>query len=323
MTDQSNAGDPNSAYSDLPFEPIDGIVNAIAEPSLVVITGLSGAGRTEAMRILEDLGFFCIDNLPPAFLKDLVALAGLQGSTHRRLAVVCDIRAREFFQELLTELALIKEHGVKVSVLFLEATNDVLLARYKQTRRRHPLSSEAATISTAIARERESLSSVRDISDYIIDTSKTDTRELRRQIRNIFSQTSELAALAVTIYSFGFKYGIPMESDVVMDVRFLPNPHYQIELQPLTGLDESVRDYVLGATSTQRFLDSWFGLLDILMPGYVAEGKQLLLLSIGCTGGQHRSVAIAENTGAYLKRLGYTVTVIHRDLPMSYDWSKG
>ncbi|MCL2136292.1 MAG: RNase adapter RapZ [Coriobacteriia bacterium] len=289
----------------------------MSEPSLVVITGLSGAGRTEAMRAFEDMGYFCIDNLPPSLLMNLVMLAGLSGPARRRLAVVCDIRAQEFFYELNTELERIREVGVKVSVLFLETSNEVLLSRYKSTRRRHPLSGDAMTISAAIKLERELLASVREIADFIIDTSNTDIRELRRRIYQAFSQASEQEAMAVTIYSFGFKYGIPMESDLVMDVRFLPNPFYNPDYRDLTGQDDSVRTFVLESGQTQSFLNNWFGLLNVVMPGYLAEGKQHLLMSIGCTGGQHRSVVIAERTAAYLAELGYRVSILHRDLPLA------
>jgi UPF0042 nucleotide-binding protein len=199
-------------------------------------------------------------------------------------------------------------------VLFLEASNEILLARYKQTRRRHPLSAEAMTISAAIALERQLLTSIRGISDYIIDTSNTDTRELRRRINDVFGHDSDQSVLAVTIYSFGFKYGIPMESDLVMDVRFLPNPYYEPDLQDLTGLDEVVKNYVLESGQTQRFLENWLSLLDVLMPGYVAEGKQHLLISIGCTGGQHRSPVLATSTASYLTELGYKVSTLHRDV---------
>jgi len=317
LVDQTADSTLPADNQDALFDSPDGLGGHTPEPSLVVITGMSGAGRTEAMRALEDIGFFCIDNLPPSLLMNLVALAGLTSSNRRRLAVVCDIRAQEFFSELNTELERIREIGVKVTVLFLETSSEVLLARYKATRRRHPLSADSNTISSAINTERRLLASMREIADFIIDTSNTDTRELRRRIHQIFSQTSEQAALSVTIYSFGFKYGIPMESDLVMDVRFLPNPHYEPELQELTGLDDLVRAFVLESGQTQRFLENWFNLLDVVMPGYVAEGKQHLLLAIGCTGGQHRSVVLVERTANYLIEHGYKISVLHRDIAMA------
>ena len=289
----------------------------LSEPSLIVITGMSGAGRSEAMRSLEDMGYFCIDNLPPSLLMNLVTLAGLSGSSRRKLAVVCDIRSQEFFAELQNELERIREAGIRVSVLFLEASNEILLSRYKETRRRHPLSAEAMTISAAINLERQLLTSIRGMSDFIIDTSSTDTRELRRRINEVFGHDSDQSVLAVTIYSFGFKYGIPMESDLVMDVRFLPNPYYEPDLQELTGLDEVVKNYVLESGQTQRFLESWFSLLDVVMPGYVSEGKQHLLISIGCTGGQHRSPVLVARTASYLTELGFKVSVLHRDMALA------
>jgi UPF0042 nucleotide-binding protein len=287
------------------------------EPNLIVITGMSGAGRTEAMRAFEDMGFFCIDNLPPTLLMDLVTLAGLGDSQKRRLAVVCDIRGREFFSALTSELDRIEQVGIKVTVLFLDATNDVLLSRYKETRRRHPLGGEAKTISASIALERELLVNVRELADYVIDSSTTESHELRRRITQVFSQAADTSALSITVYSFGFKYGLPMESDLVMDVRFLPNPFYDSELRALSGLDVKVSAFVMGSPQTQRFMSAWLALLDNCMPGYVAEGKQHLLIALGCTGGQHRSVAIAEATAAHLRELDYKVTTIHRDLAMS------
>lgn len=287
------------------------------EPSLIVITGMSGAGRTEAMRSFEDIGFFCIDNLPPTLLMDLVTLASLNGAMRHRLAVVCDIRAQEFFSTLAIELERIREAGIKVTVLFLDASNEVLLSRYKATRRRHPLAGEAKTISSAISQERLLLESVRELADYVIDTSLTDSRELKRRINQEFMSINESASPSVVIYSFGFKYGIPMESDLVMDVRFLPNPYYIDELKQLTGTDDAVRQFVLSSVQTQHFIESWHALLDIVMPGYLVEGKQHLLISIGCTGGQHRSVVLAETTAEHLRGLGFNVSVLHRDLPLA------
>ena len=287
------------------------------EPNLVVITGMSGAGRTEAMHAFEDMGYFCIDNLPPSLLLNLVKLANLGSIGQRRLAVVCDIRSQEFFSELNTEITRIREDGYTLNVLFLDCDDTVLMARYKASRRRHPLATDQTTLGMAITQERDLLASVEELADYVIDTSHTDSRELRKRIRQAYSQTSEQAALAVTVCSFGFKHGLPMESDLVMDVRFLPNPFYEDELRPLTGLDDAVRRFVLDSDQTSRFLGSWRQLLEVLMPGYLAEGKQHLLIAIGCTGGQHRSVVLAERTAYFLRQFGYQVSVVHRDLSLA------
>ena len=293
----------------------ENLTNTInSEPNLVVITGLSGAGRTEAMHAFEDRGYFCIDNLPPSLLINLVNLAGLNYSLQRRLAVVCDIRSREFFADLVNELRAIRESGINVKVIFLDSRDDVLLSRYKASRRRHPLANDALTISAAINQERILLQSVRNFADTVIDTSEIAPRELRLRIYELFNQISDQRALAVTICSFGFKFGLPIESDLVIDVRFLPNPFYIPELRSQTGLDAAVQNYVLDSNQTQGFLAKWQDLLDVVMPGYVAEGKQQLLISIGCTGGQHRSVTFVNLLYEALSKGGQSVVMKHRDI---------
>jgi UPF0042 nucleotide-binding protein len=294
----------------LPDEQISG-------PDLVIITGMSGAGRTEAMHTFEDLGYFCIDNLPPSLLRNLVSLAGLPLRGKRKLAVVCDLRAKEFFSELLEELRRIAEMGVSYRILFLDSRDDVLLSRFKETRRRHPLTDSGMTIVGGIQKERELLDSVREMADSIIDTSELDSRELRKHIRALFAQQSDQESMFVSVFSFGFKHGMPIEADIVIDVRFLPNPYYEPSLRALTGQNKAVRDFVLERDETKRFLMSWKGLLDIVMPGYVKEGKQSLSIGVGCTGGQHRSVVLADETGRHLKQGGYSVNIAHRDLTLA------
>lgn len=289
-----------------------------AEPrnhaELVVITGMSGAGRSEAIHTFEDLGYFCIDNLPPSFIPQLTQLAQLPGSRVRRLAVVCDVRGHEFFEQLAGELDALHDRGVDHRVLFLEADDDTLVNRFKETRRRHPLCEEGLSLAEGIEDERDALVRVRERADLVIDTSDIRPAELRKRLRDEFLAEPMADALTVTVSSFGFKYGAPTDADIVMDVRFLPNPHYNPDLRPLSGLDEPVRQFVLGRHETGEFLNRWFALLDTLMPGYVAEGKPHLGIALGCTGGMHRSVALAEATAQHLRKGGYRVSVAHRDI---------
>lgn len=288
-------------------------------PELVIVSGMSGAGRTEAMHAFEDLGYFCVDNLPSSLIGNLLELTGMPGQPdeRRRLAVVCDARNRDFFGNLETELEKIEQTGIDFRLLFLDAEDEKLIARYKSSRRRHPLCEDGASISQGIARERALLYQVRESAHDVIDTTTMLPAQLRATIRDLFSHGDEREGLSVTVYSFGFKHGAPLDADLVMDVRFLPNPYYDPQLRPLTGLDAPVRDYVLFRDETEQFQKSWRALLDCVMPGYVAEGKQQLAIAIGCTGGQHRSVALAESTGDYLKAKGYRVSVAHRDLALA------
>jgi UPF0042 nucleotide-binding protein len=283
-------------------------------PQLVIITGMSGAGRTEAMHTLEDLGYFCIDNLPPRLLPDLVSLSGLTTGSDRKLAVVCDLRSREFFSELAGELGRLHEHSISYQIIFLDSTDETLLTRFKESRRRHPLCEGSMTITAGISAERELLVNVREMANFVVDTSRKESRELRKEIRALFSQQSEQDDLRVSVFSFGFKHTSPYDADIVIDVRFLPNPFYDPSLRELTGLDARVKDFIFAQEQTREFLRIWRDLLRNVMPGYVAEGKRYLSIGIGCTGGQHRSVAIAEETGSFLVALGYSASVSHRDL---------
>lgn len=288
-------------------------------PELVIVTGMSGAGRTEAMHAFEDLGYFCIDNLPASLIGTLLALEGMPGQPDaaRRLAVVCDARNRDFCSDLMCELDDLKKRGVAYRLVFLDADDDKLIARYKSSRRRHPLCGEGMTIGQGIQQERSLLRAVKDTASDLIDTTDMLPQKLKNTIRSLFSEGDERAALTVTVYSFGFKHGAALDADIVMDVRFLPNPYYEPELKRLTGLDAPVRDFVMYRSETEEFQKKWRSLLDCVMPGYVAEGKQQLAIAIGCTGGQHRSVAIAESTGEYLKAKGYRVSIAHRDLSLA------
>lgn len=288
-------------------------------PELVIVTGMSGAGRTEAMHAFEDLGYFCVDNLPSGLIGNLLEVTGMPGQAdgHRRLAVVCDARNRSFFANLMDELRKIKGQGIDYQVLFLDAADEKLIARYKSSRRRHPLCADGASIANGIERERRLLFELREGAHHVIDTTAMLPPQLRATIRALFAPGEERAGLLVTVYSFGFKHGAPRDADLVMDVRFLPNPYYDPALRPLTGLDAPVRDFVLYRKETEEFQQRWRALLDCVMPGYVAEGKQQLAIAIGCTGGQHRSVALAESTADYLKAKGYRVSIAHRDLALA------
>lgn len=294
-------------------------------PNLVVVTGMSGAGRTEAMHVFEDLGYFCVDNLPANLIGNLIELNGAPGTEgeHRKLAVVCDARNGDYFGSLGEQLAKLKDQGIDFKMLFLDADDEKLVSRYKSSRRRHPLCVDGTTIAQGIQRERQLLMNLRDSADYVINTTDMLPQKLRTTIRSLFGTGNERRGLAVTVYSFGFKHGAPVDADLVMDVRFLPNPYYDPELRHLTGLDAPVRDYVMLRDETIEFRKRWHALLDVVMPGYVAEGKQQLAIAVGCTGGQHRSVALAEATGDYLKTKGYRVSVAHRDLKLAEKGERG
>ena len=292
-------------------------------PDIVIITGMSGSGRTQAMHVFEDMGYFCIDNLPPRLVLQLAQLVGITTGVGRHLAVTCDLRSQGLFDELLDVIESLKAHEMSCKIVFLEASDEVLMRRYNENRRRHPLAMPGETTADAIQRERTQLASVRARADMIIDTSRMRTSALQGLLRREFSELTDQQLMDVQVFSFGFKHGLPVEADIMIDVRFLPNPFYDPEMRPLTGLDEKVSSFVLGHPKTKEFLDAWFRLLDAVMPGYVAEGKPRLSIAIGCTGGQHRSVAIAEATGHYLERQQYHVGISHRDLPRANMTANG
>ena len=287
-------------------------------PELVIVSGMSGAGRTEAMHVFEDLGYFCIDNLPPGLIIELLGMPDFSAEDGgRRLAVVCDSRGRGFFSNMSAVLKELDESGADYRIVFLDAEDEKLIARYKSSRRMHPLCSDGATISHGIERERSLLRELRNRADYVIDTTNLLPAELRSKLKDLFAGGTVREGLSVSVYSFGFKHGAPLDADLVIDVRFLPNPFYDPVMRTMTGLDEKVRDYVLYNSDTEQFLKHWKALLDCVMPGYVAEGKQQLAIAVGCTGGQHRSVVLAEVTGDYLRSSGYRVSVAHRDLALA------
>ncbi len=286
-------------------------------PDVVVITGMSGSGRTQALHVFEDMGYFCIDNLPPRLLLQLAELVGINSGVGRHLAVTCDLRSQGLFDEITDSLQQLRDHEITCQVVFLDTSDEVLMRRYDENRRRHPLAQPGESLASAIARERRQLAAVRDFSDLVIDTSSLPIKDLRARLRRTFSELTDQQLMEVSVFSFGFKHGMPVEADLMIDVRFLPNPFYDPQMRTMTGNDPLVRDFVINNEVTRRFLDAWESLLDVAMPGYVAEGKSHLSIAVGCTGGQHRSVAIANATADYLQRGGYHVSLSHRDLALA------
>lgn len=286
-------------------------------PDVVVITGMSGSGRTQALHVFEDMGYFCIDNLPPRLIMQLAELVGINSGVGRHLAVTCDLRSQGLFDEISDSLTALREHELSCKVVFLDTADEILMRRYDENRRRHPLAQPGESLASTISRERAQLAAVRDASDLVIDTSHMKVRELRRRLRRAFSELTDQQLMEVSVFSFGFKHGMPVEADLMIDVRFLPNPFYDPKMRTLTGNDKLVSDFVLQNPVTEKFLEAWWSLLDVAMPGYVAEGKSHLSIAVGCTGGQHRSVAIANATAAYLERGGYHVSLSHRDLALA------
>jgi len=279
---------------------------------VVIITGLSGAGRSEVSNILEDIGYFVVDNLPTVLISDLVATAGLAEGDRSRIAVGTDTRTG--MNEVDLDLALIDLHrdGFRTTVLFLDADDAVLVRRFEESRRPHP--AEGASLGRAIANERAAFEPVRAMADVIVDTSDTNVHQLRDRIHDGFAGIESVPAMRVDVSSFGFKRGTPRVVDLMFDVRFLPNPHWEPELRPQTGLDDPVRDYVFSHAEAGEFLEKTSDMLDFLLPHYEAEGKSYLTIAIGCTGGRHRSVALAEAIAAHLTNSGVDTTVHHRDV---------
>jgi UPF0042 nucleotide-binding protein len=277
-------------------------------PDIVIITGMSGAGRSTAAKSLEDLGWFVVDNLPPALLTtmlDLADRASLPG-----VAAIVDVRSRAFSTDLKSAISSLGARGVSPHVLFLEASDGVLVRRFENVRRPHPMQ-DGGTILDGIAAERELLRAVRGDSDIVLDTSALNVHELRARMHGYFAGDS-VSGLRLNIVSFGYKYGLPVDADLVADCRFLPNPHWVPELQALSGLDTSVRDYVLGQPAATAFLAAYLSVLEVSLPGFEREGKRYVTLAVGCTGGKHRSVAMAERIAVLLA--GRDVSVSHRDL---------
>ena len=277
-------------------------------------TGLSGAGKTQAMHAMEDIGFFCVDNLPPALIPVFYDLCVKSEDIMGRVAVVTDTRGGELFKSFFTAMEALKHDKKPYKILFLDSSDSVLVNRFQETRRKHPLSDDLnGSLEQAVKLEREMLKPMRESSDYVIDTSLVSPAQLRSRIAQLFLNSAE-DSLAVHCISFGFKYGVPMESDLVFDVRCLPNPFYDEKLRPLTGLDAPVRDYVMEKEETKGFVARFTDMVDYLLPLYAKEGKSQLVIAVGCTGGHHRSVALAQYMHDHLVQKGVRASVTHRDM---------
>lgn len=283
------------------------------EVDVTVITGLSGAGRSEAAKALEDLGWFVIDNLPPALISKMLSLALAPGNDIKRIALVIDARGGTFFTEATKELEKLRRDTCNFRMVFLEASDDSLVRRFDASRRVHPLAPEDRIV-VGIQRERELMGRFREGADVIIDSSNLSVRDLRTKIGALFEGATLSEGLTTTVVSFGYKYGLPLDADIVLDVRFLPNPHWVEELREQTGVEQGVRDYVMKQDATMDFLDRTRDLFAVLLPGYHGEGRHYLTVAIGCTGGRHRSVVLADEIGAFIREKGFGATVIHRDI---------
>ena len=281
----------------------------------VIVTGMSGAGKSTALKMLEDMGYFCVDNLPVPLIPKMAELLSVPGTEINKAALGVDIRSGQNFSELEKILKDLDQSGTRFEILYLESRDDVLIKRYKETRRFHPLSGKGGRVEEGIREERKRLKFLRERADYLIDSSHMLTRELRAELSKIFVENKEYKNLYISVLSFGFKYGIPQDADLVFDVRFLPNPYYVEGLRAKTGNDKEIQDYVFQYEEAHTFLDKLEDMLNFLIPNYIAEGKNQLVISIGCTGGKHRSVTLAN---ALYERLsgqkGYGLKIEHRDI---------
>ena len=278
----------------------------------IIITGLSGSGKSEAMRALEDMGFYCVDNLPPTLIPKFAELCHQSNSTIDKVALGIDVRGRKFFKALHESLNTLRKDKYIFEVLYLDCADDVLLKRYKMTRRNHPLAINRQ-IPEGIKMERTILEPLKEIADCIIDTSNMKPKDLKEEISRIYSNGESNNNLTISVVSFGFKHGIPSDSDLVFDVRFLPNPYYVDELRSKTGEDQDVRDYVMDSQISHQFYEKLLDMINFLVPQYIEEGKHHLVISIGCTGGRHRSVTISNLISNELMKQGYRVVKKHRD----------
>jgi UPF0042 nucleotide-binding protein len=278
----------------------------------IVITGLSGGGRSQAADILEDIGWFVIDNLPPALIPKVSELVQAPGSSISKIVLV--VGTGPYHSEVLPALEGLRAQGASVRILFLEASTDVLVRRYESTRRRHPLDDGELGLAEAIEAERAVLDPVKDRADVVVDTTELNVHQLRDRVLALFENDEGGTGMQTTIMSFGYKHGLPLDTDVVIDCRFLPNPHWVDELRPLRGTDDEVREYVMAQDVTAAFLEGLSNMLELLLPAYIAEGKSYLTIAFGCTGGHHRSVVIAEEIARRLRDAGYDPKVVHRDV---------
>ena len=280
----------------------------------LIISGLSGAGKSNAASNLEDLGFYCVDNMPAALIGQFAQICLATRGRYEKVALVTDIRGGLTFDTLFRAFDELDQMGCEYSVVFMEATREAIIKRYKETRHKHPLTSDGTPLLEAVEREAQLLAPVRNRAGYIIDTTNLSTAKLRGELIRLFGGSVRERAMAVSVMSFGYKYGLPMDADLVFDVRFLPNPYYIAELKKLSGLDAPVRDFVFSYQQTKDFLAKLEDMLAFLLPFYLEEGKSQLVIAIGCTGGRHRSAAIAEEVGRVVAKQGFAATVSHRDL---------
>lgn len=281
---------------------------------ILIITGLSGGGKSRAASYLEDIGYYTVDNLPAEMMVKFADFCAGSSGRYDRVALVYDVRSGEPTDILIETLERLKASGVNCRMLFLEADNQTIVNRYKETRRMHPLQKKGESVEQAIRREREWMQPVRDHADFVLDTSALSIAKLRSELLDLFGQQGDRGGLAVNVLSFGFKHGIPIEADLVFDVRFMPNPYYVPELKNKTGLDQAVRDFVFSFRQTNDFMEQLEKMLTFLLPLYAEEGKSALVIAIGCTGGHYRSVAVAHELAEYITEEGYQVTENHRDI---------
>lgn len=279
----------------------------------VIVTGMSGAGKSTTLKTLEDMGYFCVDNLPIQLIEHFAEIAHTEDNDINNVAIGVDIRSGVYLERLSASLDKLKESDYHYEILFLDSNDDVLIKRYKETRRNHPLA-RAGRIEDGIKSERKKIAFLRKEADYIIDTTSLLTRELKVELDKIFRKNETYSNFIISVESFGFKYGIPRDADLVFDVRFLPNPYYDLELRPLTGNDEAIRDFVMQYDEAKEFLNKITDLLEFLIPNYINEGKNGLVVAVGCTGGKHRSVTLANGIYKELKNLPYSIKIDHRDI---------
>lgn len=280
----------------------------------IIISGLSGAGKSKAASFMEDMGFYVVDNLPAALIPRLAELCMAGGGKYDRVALVSDVRGGQTFDPLFEALSALEKMGCRYKILFVEASAQTIITRYKETRRLHPLTVNGRSLPEAVEQERVMLAPVRQRAEYIIDTSALSSAKLRGEVLRLFDAEGTSPAMSVNVLSFGFKYGIPMEADLVFDVRFLPNPYYIANLRSQTGLDEGVSSFVFGYQQTKDFMNHLESMMSFLLPQYVEEGKTVLVIGIGCTGGQHRSVALTHALTEFIRQKGYQASENHRDM---------
>jgi len=281
---------------------------------IVIISGISGAGKSRVAAVLEDMDFYCVDNMPLEMMPKFAELCLATQGRYERVALVTDIRALKNIDDLFTTFDEMREIGSTLKLLFIEAETETIVRRYKETRRRHPLDASGSNLEEAVLKEIEMLTPVREKADEVIDTTGLTLSKLQRRLNQLLLEESELKALNVTVKSFGFKYGLPVEADILYDVRFVPNPFYIPELKLKTGLDDIVKDYVFGFEQSNEFYKKFCDMLDLLLPYYIEEGRRYFVVCFGCTGGKHRSPAMAEALTEYLSEKGYPVDCIHRDI---------